>query len=66
MLISRRTFGQGVGATMLMKGGLAHAYATELQRPTAKDIVERIVNKVAAEGSAFEIPGVGSRHLQVW
>ncbi|AXC13528.1 hypothetical protein ACPOL_4253 [Acidisarcina polymorpha] len=51
---------------MLMKGGLAHAYATELQRPTAKDIVERIVNKVAAEGSAFEIPGVGSRHLQVW
>jgi putative NIF3 family GTP cyclohydrolase 1 type 2 len=58
MLMSRRTFGQGVGATLLMNGGLACAYTTEPERLTAEQVVQRILNKVAAEGSGFKIPGL--------
>ena len=50
MLISRWTFGQGVGATMLLNGGLARAYATAAERLTAEQVVQRILNKMASDG----------------
>lgn len=49
-LISRRTFVQGLSATMLFSGGLAHAYATVSERPTAEEVVKRILNKMASDG----------------
>ncbi len=50
MLMSRRTFVKGVGATMLASGGLARAYAAAPGRLTAEQVVQRIRNKMAADG----------------
>jgi hypothetical protein len=58
MSMSRRRFGQGVGATMLLHGGLARSYATAPVRLTAQQVVQRILNKVASEGSGFKFPGL--------
>lgn len=58
MSISRRTVDQGVGATMLLKSGLARAYGTAPEGPTAEQVVHRILNKVASEGSDFKFPGL--------
>ena len=58
MSMSRRTFGQGAGATMLLNGGLARAFATASDRLTAEQVVQRILNKVASEGQGFKFPGV--------
>jgi len=58
MLMSRRTFGRGVGAAMLLNGGLARAYAKVQERLTAEQVVQRILNKVASEGSGFKFPGL--------
>jgi hypothetical protein len=51
MLMSRRAFGQGVGATMLLNGGLARALAEAPERLTAEQVVKRILNSVPSEGS---------------
>jgi putative NIF3 family GTP cyclohydrolase 1 type 2 len=51
VLISRRTFGQGVAATLLLNGGLARAYATAPL--TAEQVVQRILNKMASDGLAW-------------
>ncbi|HEX4284273.1 MAG TPA: hypothetical protein VHZ28_04225 [Terracidiphilus sp.] len=56
--MSRRTFGQGIGATMLLNGALARAFATAPERLTAEQVVQRILNKVASEGSDFKFPGL--------
>ena len=58
MSMTRRTFGQGVGATMLLNGGLTRVYATAPERLTAEQVVRRILNKVASEGSGFKFPGL--------
>lgn len=50
MLMSRRTFGQGVGATVFLNGGLVRAYTTTPERLTAEQVVQRILNKIASEG----------------
>ena len=50
MSMSRRTFGQGVCATMLLNGGPARAYATASERLTAGQVVQRILNKMASDG----------------
>jgi hypothetical protein len=53
MLMSRRAFGQGVGATMLLNGGLARALAEAPERLTAEQVVQRILDKVASDGIAW-------------
>lgn len=58
MSMSRRTFGQGVGATMLLNGGLARALATAPERLTAEQVVRRILNKVASEKPIIQFPGL--------
>jgi putative NIF3 family GTP cyclohydrolase 1 type 2 len=58
MSISRRKFGQGVGATMLLQGGLARSYAAVPVQLTAQQVAQRILNKVAAEGVNFKFPGL--------
>jgi putative NIF3 family GTP cyclohydrolase 1 type 2 len=58
MSISRRKFGQGVGATMLLHGGLARSYAAAPVQLTAQQVAQRIINKVAAEGVNFKFPGL--------
>src|ERR1039457_1306848 len=58
MSMTRRTFGQGVGATMLLNGGLTRVYATAPERLTAEQVVRRILNKVASEGPGFKFPGL--------
>jgi len=60
MSMSRRTFGQGVGAAMLLNGGLARAFAAGPGQITAEQVVQRILNKVASEGSHFKFPGLGT------
>ena len=58
MVMSRRTFAQGVGATMLLNGGLARAYAAAPERLTAEQVVQRIMHFVTNEGiSATEFVG---------
>lgn len=49
-LMSRRTFGRGVGAMMLLQGGLARAYATAPGKLTAEQVVQRILGKMDADG----------------
>ena len=51
--MSRRTFVQGVGATMLLGGEMACAYAAAPGPLTAEQVVQRILNKVASEGRGF-------------
>lgn len=58
MSMSRRTFGQGVGATMLLNGGLARGLATAPERLTAEQVVQRILNKVASEKPIIQFPGL--------
>jgi putative NIF3 family GTP cyclohydrolase 1 type 2 len=53
MSMSRRAFGQGVGATMLLSGGLARAYSTAPEGLTAEQVVQRIMKKVASDGIAW-------------
>jgi putative NIF3 family GTP cyclohydrolase 1 type 2 len=53
VLISRRKFGQAVGATVLLHGGMARAYATASGRLTAEQVVQRILNKMASDGIAW-------------
>src|SRR5664279_835207 len=50
MRMSRRAFVQGVGATMLLGGGLARAYTAASERLTAEQVVQRILNKMASDG----------------
>jgi putative NIF3 family GTP cyclohydrolase 1 type 2 len=50
MSMSRRTFGQAVGAMMLWNSGLARAYATASERLTAEQVVQRILNKMDSDG----------------
>lgn len=50
MSMSRRTFGQGMGAAMLLNGGFARAYATAAGRLTAEQVVQRILDKMAGDG----------------
>ncbi len=58
MSMSRRKFGQGVGAAMLLHGALARSYATAAARLTAHEVAQRILNKVASEGLDFKFPGL--------
>jgi len=50
MRMSRRAFVQGVGATMLLGGGVARAYAIASERLTAEQVVQRILNKMTSDG----------------
>jgi hypothetical protein len=50
MLMSRRTFGRGVGAAMVLNTGVARAYATAPGRLTAEQVVQRILNRMASDG----------------
>ena len=58
MSMSRRTFGQAVGATLLLNGGLERAFASVPQGITAEQVVQRILNKVALDGMHFKFPGL--------
>lgn len=58
MSMSRRTFSQGIGATMLLNGGLARAVVTSPGQITAEQVAQRILNKVASEGWHFKFPGL--------
>lgn len=60
MSMSRRTFGQAVGATILLNGGLARALSTAPGQITAQQVAQRILDKVTAEGSHFKFPGLGT------
>jgi putative NIF3 family GTP cyclohydrolase 1 type 2 len=53
MTISRRAFGQGVGAAMLLKSRLARAYASTPGPLTAEQVVQRILQKMASDGIAW-------------
>ena len=50
ILMSRRRFVQGVGATMLLSGRLARGYAAAPKGLTADEVVQRILNKMASDG----------------
>lgn len=58
MPMSRRTFGQALGAAVLLNGGLARAFEPAPVQITAAQVVERILNKVATEGARFHFPGL--------
>jgi putative NIF3 family GTP cyclohydrolase 1 type 2 len=47
--MSRRKFGQGIGAAMFLNGALARAYAAAPERLTAEQVVQRILNKMASD-----------------
>jgi putative NIF3 family GTP cyclohydrolase 1 type 2 len=53
MKISRRAFGQGAGATVLLGSVLPRAYATAAAPLTAEQVVQRILKEVASQGSSF-------------
>ena len=56
MLISRRRFGQGVGAAWFLNGRAGRAYGISQGRLTAEQVVQRISDRMAADGIPWKPP----------
>ncbi|MBS1805411.1 MAG: Nif3-like dinuclear metal center hexameric protein [Acidobacteria bacterium] len=52
--MSRREFGQGAGAALLLSGGVSRALGTAPSHLSAEDVVKRIAHKMAADGIPWE------------